>query len=87
MNPADPDDRRAHAEAVARARLRKQGMDNGLTLPEAEAYADAMLPTAYGRGIVLDYHIGLLREQISASWLGRRLLTLVEWYDGRSRRG
>lgn len=87
MNPTDPEDRRRHAEAVARARLRAEALDNGCTLDEAEAYADAMLPTRYGRGLVLDYHLDLLRSEIEASWFGRRLLAVVEWLDGRARRG
>lgn len=87
MNPADPEDRRRHAEAVARARLRAEALDNGCDLDEAEAYADAMLPTAYGRGLVLDYHLGVLRAEIRGSWVGRRLLTVVEWLDARARRG
>ena len=82
MNPADPEDRRRHAEAVARARLRAEAMDHGLTLPEAEDYADAMLPTTYGRGLVLDYHAKVLRDDLTGR-LGHALAAVLTWWSRR----
>lgn len=85
MNPADPEDRRRHAEAVARARLRSEAMDHGCTLPEAEAYADAMLPTTYGRGLVLDYHLTVLRQELTGR-VEHLLLPVLAWLTRRARR-
>lgn len=78
---------RRHAEAVARARLRAEGLDHGLSLEEAEGYADAALPTVYGRSIVMGYLVDNLRAEVGDSFLGRRLVSFVAWYAKRVRRG
>ena len=62
------------AERHARLVLRLEAMRDGATSAEADAYADALLPSMYGRSLVLRYLYRQARRQVE--WQVLRILRL-----------
>ena len=62
------------AERHARLVLRLEAMRDGATSAEADAYADAFLPSMYGRSLVLRYLYRQARRQVE--WQVLRILRL-----------
>ena len=62
----------SNAERHARLVLRLEAMRDGVTSAEADAYADVLLPSMYGRALVLRYLYRQARRQIE--WQVIRLL-------------
>lgn len=62
----------SNAERHVRLVLRLEAMRDGATSAEADAYADALLPSMYGRSLVLRYLYRRARRQIE--WQVLRIL-------------
>ena len=60
------------AERHVRLVLRLEAMRDGATSAEADAYADALLPSMYGRSLVLRYLYRQARRQVE--WQVLRIL-------------